>query len=198
MEIIEDLGLTFIPLFVAIDPIGILPFIISLTADMTPSQRLKTLRQSMIAALALGLVFIGIGKSVFFLLNIRMADFLVAGGIILLVLAVRHLMTGKLVEFQPSLGEKAIAVVPIGTPLVVGPAALTALFLLTDQFPLWIVAVSFILNLLLAWLFFSQANRMVRILKREGVGAVSQISSLLLAAIAVMMIRQGFADVLGR
>lgn len=197
MEILRDLGLTFIPLFVAMDPIGILPFVISLTGDMAPTQRSKTVRHAMLTALALGLIFIGIGKGVFSLLNISMADFLVAGGIILLVLAVRYLMTGKLVEFQPMLGGDMIGVVPIGTPLVVGPAVLTTLLLLTDRFPLWIPIVAFILNLLLAWLVFSQANRVVRILRREGVGAISQIASLLLAAIAVMMIRQGLVETLG-
>ncbi len=195
MEILERLGLTFIPLFVAIDPIGILPFVVSLTGEMTPQKRSKTIRQSMMAALTLGLVFIAIGKGVLLFLNIRMSDFLVAGGIILLVLAVRYLMTGKLVEFQPTLGDEMIAVVPLGTPLVVGPAVLTTLLLLTDKFHLWIVIVSFVLNLLLAWLVFSQADRMVRILRREGVGAISQIASLLLAAIAVMMIRQGLMDI---
>jgi len=195
VEILERLGLTFIPLFVAIDPIGILPFVVSLTGEMTPQKRSKTIRQSMMAALTLGLVFIAIGKGVLLFLNIRMSDFLVAGGIILLVLAVRYLMTGKLVEFQPTLGDEMIAVVPLGTPLVVGPAVLTTLLLLTDKFHLWIVIVSFVLNLLLAWLVFSQADRMVRILRREGVGAISQIASLLLAAIAVMMIRQGLMDI---
>lgn len=164
---------------------------------MTPTQRVKCVRHAMITALVLGLIFIGISKGVFWLLNIRTSDFLFAGGIILLVLAVRYLMTGELVEFPTMLGGEMIRVVPIGTPLVVGPAVLTTLLLLSDRFALCIPMVAIVLDLLLASLVLCQGNRVARLLRREGVGAISQIGSLLLAAIAVMMTQQGLVEILG-
>ena len=192
----KDVGLSFVPLLVAVDAIGILPFILSLTADMNPAERPRTIRYAMLTAFALGLAFIGIGKGIFFVLGIEIADFLVAGGVILLVLAIRHLTTGKLVELQSTISKDMIGVVPIGTPLVVGPAVLTTLLLLTEQFPLPAVVVALMLNLMFAWLVFAQANRVARLLREQGLRAASQIASLLLAAIAVMMIRKGIIEIL--
>ena len=193
----KDLGLSFIPLFVAVDAIGSLPFILSLTQDMSPEERPRVIRYAMITAFMLGLGFIGIGKGVFFVLGIEVADFLVAGGLILLVLSIRHLMTGKLVELQSSVSKGMVGVVPIGTPLVVGPAVLTTLLLLIEQYSLPVVLLSFVLNLAFAWLVFAQANRVARLLREQGLRASSQIASLLLAAIAVMMIRKGIIEILG-
>ena len=196
LAFIKDVGLSFVPLLVAVDAIGVLPFILALTQDISPAERPRVIRYAMLTAFALGLGFIGIGKGIFFMLNIEVADFLVAGGLILLVLAIRHLMTGKIVELQPTISKDMIGVVPIGTPLVVGPAVLTTLLLLTEQYPLPAVVVALMLNLAFAWLVFAQANRVARLLREQGLRAVSQIASLLLAAIAVMMIRKGIVEIL--
>ena len=196
LAFLKDAGLSFIPLFIAIDAIGVLPFILSLTEDMIPTKRQRTIRYAMLTAFILGLAFIGIGEGIFFLLGIAVGDFLVAGGIILLVLAIRHLITGKFVELRPSVSREMIWVVPIGTPLVVGPAVLTTLLLLTQQYYLPAVILAFVLNLAFAWLVFAQANRVARLLREQGLRAASQIASLLLAAIAVMMIRKGLIEVL--
>lgn len=64
----EELALTFVPLLVAIDAVGVIPFILSLTQKMTPMERTRTVRYAMLTALVLGLCFIGIGIGVFWLL----------------------------------------------------------------------------------------------------------------------------------
>lgn len=196
LNFIKDVGLSFIPLFIAVDAIGLLPFILSLTQDMNPAERPRTIRYAMFTGFVLGLVFVGIGKGIFFVLGIAIGDFLIAGGLVLLVLAIRHLITGKLVELQTSVSKEMIGVVPIGTPLVVGPAVLTTLLLLTQQYSVLAVVLSFLLNLAFAWLVFAQANRVARLLREQGLRASSQIASLLLAAIAVMMIRKGLTEVI--
>ncbi|MFH1382928.1 MAG: MarC family protein [Chloroflexota bacterium] len=191
MDFIRTLGLTFIPLFVAVDALGILPFILTLSQDMSPPERNRTIRYAMLTAFALGLGFVVVGRGIFLALGIEVADFLVAGGIVLFILSVRHLTTGKIVEVQPGAAKDIIGVVPIGTPLVVGPAVLTTLLVLTGQHPIYIVLLAFTLNLALTWIIFLQANRIARVLRQPGLRAASQIASLLLAAIAVMMIRNG-------
>ncbi len=191
---LRDLPLTFVPIFVAMDALGVLPFILSLTQDMKLSERTRTVRYALLTALGLGLGFIAIGKLVFRLLGIEVADFLVAGGLILLVLAIKHLATGKFAEAP--LGEQMVGIVPLGTPLIVGPAVLTTLLLLIDRYAILILILAFVLNLGLAWLVFSQANRITKLLGSGGLRAASQIVSLLLAAIAVMMIRQGIMAIL--
>ena len=196
-DILRQLGLAFIPLFVAMDSIGNLPILIALTRDMTASQRSGAVRSAMLTALALGLGFIVIGKAIFQFLGIEVADFLVAGGIILLVLSIKDLVTGKMVEITDSTTREAVGVVPLGTPLVAGPAVLTTLLLLIDQYSIFIVVVSLTINLAITYLLFRQCNRVVGFLGKNGVTAISKIVSLLLAAIAISLIRRGVVTFLG-
>jgi multiple antibiotic resistance protein len=197
LQILQEFGLTFVPLFVAMDAIGVLPILLPLTQDMKAKERRRVVRLAVITALVLGLGFVVIGKGIFLFLGIEVSDFLVAGGLILFLLAAKDLITGKMMEAQASVGADMLGVVPIGTPLVVGPAVLTTLLILIDQYSIIIVLVSFILNLAIAWLLFAQANRVVAFLGQGGVRATSKIVSLFLAAIAIKMIRQGILQVLG-
>jgi multiple antibiotic resistance protein len=171
--------------------------LVPLTQEMKPRERNRTVRLAVITALGLGLGFVAIGKGIFLFLGIEVSDFLVAGGLILFLLAAKELITGKMFEGQASVGADTLGVVPIGTPLVVGPAVLTTLLILTDQYPVVIVIFSFIANLAIAWALFSQANRVIAFLGQGGVKATSKIVSLFLAAIAIKMIRQGVMEVLG-
>jgi len=197
LQLLQEFGLTFVPLFVAMDAIGVLPILVPLTQDMKAKERSRTVLLAVITALGLGLGFVAIGKGIFLFLGIDVSDFLVAGGLILFLLAAKDLITGKMIETQASVGADMLGVVPIGTPLVVGPAVLTTLLILVDQYSIIIVIISFILNLAIGWLLFAQANRVVAFLGQGGVRATSKIVSLFLAAIAIKMIRQGVLQVLG-
>jgi len=197
VAIIRELALTFVPLFVAMDPVGNLPIFLALTQEVGPTRRRQTVNLATLTALGVGLGFVAIGKAIFLLLGIEVADFLMAGGIILLILAVRYLITDKMVETQDLSASETVGIVPLGTPLVVGPAVLTTLLLLIDQYLIAIVILSFILNLVIQWVLFRQADRIMNFLGRTGANAVSKIVMLLLAAIAVKMIRQGVLTILG-
>ena len=197
VEIIRELALTFVPLFFAMDAVGNLPIFLALTQEIEPKHRRRAVHLSTLTALGVGLGFVAIGKAIFLLLGIEVADFLMAGGIILLILAIRYLITGKVVETQDSSTSETIGVVPLGTPLVVGPAVLTSLLSLTGQYRIYIVLSSFILNLVIQWVLFRQADRIVDFLGRTGANAISKIIMLLLAAIAIKMIREGALTILG-
>ena len=197
LQILQEFGLTFVPLFVAMDAIGVLPILISATQDMKAIERRKTILYATLTALILGLAFVAVGKGIFVFLGIDVADFLVAGGLILFLLAAKDLITGKMIEAQASEGSDMMGVVPLGTPLVVGPAVLTTLLILIDLYSLVIVLTSFVINLAIAWLLLSQANRVVAFLGQGGVKAMSKVVSLFLAAIAVKMIREGIFAIAG-
>jgi multiple antibiotic resistance protein len=197
VEIIRELALTFVPLFFAMDAVGNLPIFLALTQEIGATRRRQTVNLATLTALGVGLVFVALGKAIFLLLGIEVADFLIAGGIILLILAVRYLIIGKMVETQDLSASETVGVVPLGTPLVVGPAVLATLLLLMGKYRIPIVLSSFILNLVIQWLLFRQANRIVDFLGRTGANAVSKIVMLLLAAIAVKMIREGVLTILG-
>jgi len=197
LNLLRDFGLTFVPLFVAMDSISTVPILLSLTHDLADKKRNSVIRNALIYALALGLIFIVIGKGIFLFLGITVNDFLVAGGMILFLLGAKELVVGKMFEAQATTGADVIAVVPLATPLVVGPAVLTTLLILTDQYHIIMVTFSFIVNLLISWLLFAQANRLVRVLGNGGVLALSKVFALLLAAIAVAMIHRGIMAFIG-
>jgi len=143
---------------------------------------------AVITAAIVGLVFLFFGQFILSVLNIKVGSFAIAGGLILLVLSIKYMTTGQAVEL---IKEEMVAVVPIGTPLTVGPAAITTLLLLASQFPLYIVLVAFVLNLLVVWVVFMLSNWIVRFMGQGGLKAVSKVFSLLLATIAVSMIIRG-------
>lgn len=187
--------LTFVPLFIVIDAFGNLPFVISLSEGMSGRERLKMIHIATITAAVVGLVFLFFGQFILNVMGIRVGSFAVAGGIILLVLSIKYMLTGHMVEIFK---REMVAVVPIGTPLVVGPATITTLLLLATQFPdqLYIVLFSFVLNILITWILFLLSSQIVRFMGQGGLRAVSQVFNLLLAAIAVSMIIRGL-DLLG-
>jgi multiple antibiotic resistance protein len=191
LALLRDFGMTFVPLFVAMDAISAVPILLSITSDMNAGQRTGVIRYGMLTALVLGVVFTILGKAVFIFLGITVNDFLVAGGAILFLLAAKELVIGRMFEAQAAMGDNSVGVVPLGTPLVVGPAVLTTLLILVDQYSIVMVLIAFIVNLLLAWLSFAGSNTLVRVLGRGGVLALSKVFALLLAAIAVSMIHRG-------
>jgi len=196
-DIIRELALTFVPLFVAMDAVGNLPIFLAFTQQGTARHRKRTANLATLTAFGVGLLFVAVGKAIFSLLAIEVTDFLMAGGIILLVLAIRYLITGKTLETDDVSASEMIGVVPLGTPLVVGPAVLAALLLLMGRYRIAIVLSSFVLNLVIQWALFRQATRIVAFLGRTGVAAMSKVIMLLLAAIAVKMIREGILTILG-
>jgi len=180
--------LTFVPLFIVIDALGILPFVISMSEGMSKQERRKMIHVATITALIVGLVFLFFGQLILRVMGISVGSFAIAGGLILLVLSINYMTTGRMVE---AIKEEMVAVVPIGTPLTVGPATIATLLLLATQFPLYMVLVSFALNMLIAWVLFMMGGQITRFLGRGGLKAISRVFSLLLAAIAVSMIIHG-------
>jgi len=197
VELVRELASTFIFLFFAMDAVGNLPIFLALTQEISPKHRRQTANLATLTAFGIGVGFVAIGKAIFSLLGIEVGDFLMAGGIILLILAVKDLVTGRIIETGDSSASETVGVVPLGTPLVVGPAVLAGLLLLIGQHHIAIVLSSLILNLVIQWVLFRQATRIVAFLGRTGVNAISKIVMLLLAAIAVKMIREGIMTILG-
>lgn len=180
--------LTFVPLFIVIDALGVVPFIISVSEGMSKQERRKMIHVATITALIVGLVFLFFGQFILRVMGISVGSFAIAGGLILLVLSIKYMTTGRMVE---AIKEEMVAVVPIGTPLTVGPATIATLLLLATQFPLYMVLVSFALNMLIAWMLFMMGEQITRFLGQGGLKAISRVFSLLLAAIAVSMIIHG-------
>jgi multiple antibiotic resistance protein len=179
----------FIPIFVAIDAIGMVAIFIGLGANIEPKRRQQEALLGICTALAISVGFMFLGKLIFRALGITVADFQVAGGLILLAFAVRDLLETS--------GEKRYAtadfgIVPLGMPLIAGPALLTALLVLIDSVGMLYTMLSLILNLVIVAVVFSYADRLTKWMGKQGINGISKLVSLLLAAIAVSLIRRGW------
>jgi multiple antibiotic resistance protein len=187
--VIQKFLLAFIPIFVAIDPIGLVAIFMGLGTTDSPENRKRQAFLGILTGLCVAAGFIFLGKIIFAALGITVADFQVAGGLILLVLAIR-----ELVGFGPQDrgGGEEFGVVPLGMPLIAGPALLTALLILIDSVGLVFTLASLIVNLALVAVALCNADRFTRWMGKQGLRGVSKLIALLLAAIAISLIRRGW------
>lgn len=190
IELLKTFALAFLPLFVAMEPVGIMPVYLSMTRQMAPHERRAVLFYSVLTAAAITLAFLVVGKAVFFVLGITIKDFQIAGGLILLSIAISDIVqTAR--GIPDTIPTTGIGIVPIGTPMIAGPAALTTLLMISDLYGFTVTLVALIMNLFIMWLVFIQSDKVVRYTGESGARGISKVISLLLAAIAVMMIRKG-------
>ena len=183
--------LSFIPIFVAMDAIGILPMFIGFTEHLKKKEKSRIIVQSIITAFIIGIVFLFLGRWIFKILGVQVSDFKIAGGAVLLAISLRDLLQHEQSRKLPS---ETMGAVPIGTPLVVGPAVLTTIIILLDSYGPYVTVLSFVINLMIIWVTFYYSTAISKFLGKAGSKAFSKIASLLLAAIAVMMMRKGIID----
>lgn len=188
---LKNILLAFIPLFVAVDAIGVLPIFASLTEGLKKEEKTKIILQSMLTASALAIGFILVGKLIFRLLGITVADFMIAGGAILFCLAITDTINPVKKRRIPT---SELGAVPLGTPLIVGPAVLTTSLAVIPHYGMLPTMISVIANILLVGLILHTSSKLMGFLGDAGSKALSKIMSLLLAAIAVMLIRKGLGQ----
>jgi multiple antibiotic resistance protein len=181
--------LVFVPLFIAVDAIGVLPLFMSLTEGLSKVQIRKIIIQSALTAFAVSFLFLAIGQFVLKLLGITVPDFMVSGGILLFAIALSDMLRYDKRELL--VDPESLGAVPLGIPLIVGPAFLTTTILLLNQYGLKATSVSIALNIALAAVIFFMSGIIHKLLGKAGSKTVSKLASLLLAAIAVMMVRKG-------
>jgi multiple antibiotic resistance protein len=190
---IKNILLAFIPIFVAVDAVGVIPLFLFFTGNVTKKEKQKIILQSMLTAMILAIGFIFLGKGIFNFLGIEMGDFMLAGGAVLFCIAILDIISPEKKRRAPS---KDFGAVPLGTPLIAGPAVLTTSLIIIGEYGLFASLISIIVNILLAGLIFSLSHLLIKVLGETGAKAMSKVTSLFLAAIAVMLMRKGIIQLL--
>jgi len=190
---LEAFWLCFVPLFVAVDAIGILPLYLGLTEGLAQSQRRRIIVQSVVTALCVAIGFLLAGQWLFQRLGITVNDFMTAGGVLLFAIAMNDMLAAD--KPQGRADPESVGAVPLGVPLMVGPAVL-ATMLLVDQYGRMATVAATVANILIAGVLLWFSEAIVAILGRTGTRTVSKIASLILAAIAVKMVRTGVMAIL--
>lgn len=184
----QSFVLCFVPLFVAMDPLGLVPVFVSITAGNDAAARRKLVMQAIPAAGVIGLLFFALGSPLLKMLRVEVADMQIAGGALLFVYAMMDLF----IAGKPAVQEnESVGIVPLATPLIVGPAVLTLGLVLVQQHGLAMASSALVLNLLLLGLSLLGASRMMAYVGLQSMRAASKVVDLLLAAIGVAFVRQG-------
>jgi multiple antibiotic resistance protein len=187
---------SFLPLFVAINPAGIIPIYLSVTENLSTSERRRLTLQAMATAVGIAVLILFAGQLIFSLLGITVNDLRVGGGLILLVLSISNLIFGDFRRRDPTGGEEvedvaSVGVVPIGIPLIVGPAAITSILVSREAYGYLPTLASLVINLVLVFLTLAASPYVGRFAGPAVSRAIAKVASLFLAAISVAMIRAG-------
>jgi multiple antibiotic resistance protein len=195
MNSLQAFLMSLIPIMVALDAPGTLPLYVGMTEGMKKQERKRVVRQSILTAFLVTVGFVLLGRAVFKALGILVEDFMIAGGVILLIIAVSDILQAG-AKKMPRSAE--FGVVPMGTPLIAGPAMITTALVLVGVHGYIPVFLALVVNLLLAWFILAQADRIIGVIGISGSRAFAKVISLILAAFAVKMMRTGILALMGK
>jgi multiple antibiotic resistance protein len=194
-----------VTLFVAIDPIGLAPLFVVLTAGAERAQRNSTALRASVIAAAILIAFAVVGEPLVGVLGISLAAFRIAGGLLLFAIAF-EMVFGRREDRKSATAQNAavsedvrqVAVFPLAIPLIAGPGAISATILLASEAPgaTGTIGLLAIIVLLIAscYAVFLAADRIEKVLGETGRIVVSRLLGLILAALSVQFVADGVLE----
>ncbi len=189
MDFISELGKAAIALFIIVDPFGNIPIFVGLTDKMTDAPRRKVYNTATLVGFVLLLVFAFTGQGILNIFGLSIYSFEVAGGLLLLIIAIRILISGSMHENIES--PESMGAVPIAMPLLVGPGAITTTIFNLQAFGTVIAILAVVIVLSLTWVILRFINRIYGFLAKTGSLVIARVMALLIAAIAIQYILTG-------
>jgi len=192
MAVLSDLAKATVALFIIIDPIGLIPTFLGLTSSFTVRERKRVFTKALLVAFLLLVLFSLGGNQILYLFRITIDDFKIAGGILLLVIALQSI-------FQPHTEGQttgSVGVVPLAVPLLAGPGALTTSIVFIKSYGLWVTLGGISITFLISYVIYSYVGVLYKLIGKTGADVVARLMGMLLAAIAVQFIRQGIIGII--
>ncbi len=193
---------TFGFIFALIDPLGYVPLFLAMTATDSKERRQRMLRRACTTAFFVLLIFILLGHSILAFFHISIPALQISGGLILLFIGFEMLnLLHSKEPLTPSEENEAsqkddISIVPLAIPMLSGPASIVAVVVLTAKSSAvanyLVVILSVFLTLLITYFVLSASERIMKVVGLTGVNAASRIMGLLLSAMAVQFVIDGF------
>lgn len=187
---LEDLVKATIALFVVIDPIGSVPLFIIITQRMERAERSSATKTSIITAAGLLFVFAVAGTQILSIFGITISSFMVAGGILLFIVAIELLTHGEW-RFGGAGGHGESVVVPLAFPLLAGPGAITEVIISFQTEGLIVTAISILIVIGITYVILRYVDIIHRVLGRRGSIIVTRVFAVFIAAIAVQFVVEG-------
>jgi len=189
MLTLANLARATLALFIIVDPFGNIPVFIGLTEKLEGQQRRRVFRSATLMGFALLVIFAFTGQGLLTFFGISLYSFQIAGGILLLIIAIKLLIEGE--WWNPVGSQASLSAVPLAVPLLVGPGAITATILNLQEFGIVITLVAVVAVFLIVWLVLRLVEPVYRFLGKSGSQIIARIMSLFIAAIAVQYIING-------
>lgn len=193
-------------IFVVVDPLAAVPFFLAMTSDQSPEKRRDTARRASIGAWLILTAFGLVGALLFRLLGISIPAFKLAGGVLLLLIAIDMLRTAPSParitarEVEAGAEKDDVAIVPLAMPLLAGPGSIATVIVLMGRVQprqWWnglpvLVAVAVVAAA--TYLTLASASRVERVLSRTGMNILERVAGMLLAAIALQFMIDGAGE----
>jgi len=193
-EFFMALAQAFTALLIVLNPLGLVPVIASVTSNLEPPKQRKLIGQVALIGSGLLLLFTFGGTLILSIFGITPDDLKVAGGLLLLSIAFSFVLKGSMsgdARFQ-----QRPSAAPIASPILVGPGAITTAVVLVKANGEIVTALAVILASFVCWLVFLTTPKVYAIIKESGADIIVRIMGILLAAIAVVYIRQGIGGLI--
>jgi multiple antibiotic resistance protein len=190
-EFISALIPATIALFIIVDPFGNIPIFIGLTEKIEPAQRRRVFNVASLVGFVLLLFFAFLGQEVLTIFGLSIFAFEIAGGILLLIIAVRILVSGSSNSQSTGDSPESLGAVPIAIPLLVGPGAITTTIFNLQSYGTAVAIVAVIVVLSITWVILRFINGIYRFLGKTGALVIARVMALLIAAIAIQYILTG-------
>ncbi len=187
----NDLLRSAVSLFIVMDPIGLVPLIVSLTSNLTKEQIKKVVRSTIYTAASLLLAFALAGHQILQLFGVSLESFSIAGGLLLLLLSFELLLKGW--ELKGNAIE--VGAVPLAFPLLVGPGAITTTIITLERYGIAVALLSVSIAIILTLIVFNFMHMLNRLLGQLGSLIVSRVMAILIAAIAIEFIISGIESI---
>lgn len=178
-----------VALFVIVDPIGNVPIFIGLTKNLSPAQRKRTFRSAVIVSAALLLAFAFAGHLLLSLLGISIQSFKIAGGLLLLIIAMKILITGSWEEKEVT--PEGAGAVPMAFPLLAGPGAITTTMVMLQTTGIIEVILAVVIVILLTSVVLISIEKIYLFLGEAGSAVAARLMAIFIAAIAFQFMIDG-------
>lgn len=192
----------FVMLLVVVDPLGVTPSFVALTSELGTAEKRKTLGRALIIAFAVTLFFLLGGGFLLSYLGVKVYAFAISGGILLfaaswpMLFGQRAGLQAPVRHEQGTMGED-IAIFPLAIPLLSGPGTITTILLLTSQVGanisrMGILAAIVAVVYIIAWCILYAGERIITSLGEGKVRIITRVLGIVLAALAVQYVLNGF------
>ncbi|MHC1709544.1 MAG: MarC family protein [Methanomassiliicoccales archaeon] len=177
-------------LFFIFDPFATVPMFITLTRDQTQKEQMISANKAVLVAGILFVIFALIGTELLALFSISVDAFRIAGGIVLLLMAMEIIFSLQMSKKE----ETSVAWVIIATPLLSGPGVITTAILLVHLYGHFTVLIAGVISLAITWGIMRNSLLISQKVGNNAIDVFSKIIGMLLAAIAVEFIMRGSVD----